>query len=296
MTEKIIYALGFFDGVHRGHQALLSACRELAEKTGALPGAVTFDTHPETLLRGVTPGLLNSITDRQTLLRSYGMARVLVLPFDRETMQIPYRDFFRMMIERYGAAGFVCGEDYRFGYKGEGTPQLLQALCREADIPCRVLPKLREDGEDISSTRIRALLERGELQQANRLLGHPHILSGEVLPGRQLGRTIGIPTANLHLPENVDCLRFGVYACKVTVDGKEYMAVTNVGTRPTVGGERVTVEPYLINFDGDLYGKTIRVAFHQFLRPERKFASLEELQEEIQKNILQTVKFFEKSE
>ena len=145
-------------------------------------------------------------------------------------------------------------------------------------------------GEKISSTRIRTLLEQGDLDGANRLLGHPHILSGKVIRGQQLGRTIGIPTANLQLPDELVKPAFGVYACRAWVNGNHYVAVTNIGTRPTVDGQGVTVEPWILDFDGDLYGKEITLEFHKFLRPEQKFADLDELKAQIQKDAAETYK------
>ena len=158
------------------------------------------------------------------------------------------------------------------------------------------MPQQQIDGVRVSSTYVRELIAQGEMEKANAFLGHPHTLSGEVVHGRGLGHTIGIPTANLNLPEGIICPKYGVYACKAIVDGKEYPAVTNVGTRPTVNGENVTVEPWLLDFEGDLYGKELRLLFYKFLRPEQKFDSLVELQAEIRKNGEQTRKFFEKSE
>ena len=289
-----IFALGFFDGVHLGHQALLTACRHLAEKNGCKAGAVTFTSHPDTLVAGKTPPLINTVRDRGQLLTGYGMTEILQLPFDEKLKNMPWRDFLEDLLRR-GAAGFVCGEDFRFGFRGEGNARLLADFCRERNLPWTVVPEQMLDGIRISSTHIRSLLEAGDMEQANRFLGHPHGLSGEVVSGRRLGRTLGIPTANLLFPREVVELRHGVYACKAVVDGKTYLAVTNVGNRPTVGGHRVTVEPWLLDFDADLYGKHIQLLFYAFLRPEKKFDSLEELKVEIQKNALQTRKIFEKT-
>ena len=290
-----IYALGFFDGVHRGHQLLMDRCRQMAEEKGLQSGAITFDTPPESIIWGRPSQLINSCSDREQLLKQVGQIdTVVMLPFDLAMMHLNYRDFFRMMVDKYGAAGFVCGADYRFGYKGQGDGAILSQLCQEENIPCEVLPKLQVDGEDISSTRIRNLLQEGRLAEANALLGHPHILTGQVVAGKQLGRTLGSPTANLVLPENLNCLRRGVYACKATADGQIYLAVTNVGTRPTVDGEGVNVEAWLLDFSGDLYGKTLKLEFHHFIRPEVKFSCIEDLRAEIQKNALQTRNFFDK--
>ena len=170
----------------------------------------------------------------------------------------------------------------------------MQAFAKERGLPCCVVPEQRLDGEKISSTRIRRLIEAGETEYANLLLGHPHILTGTVVPGQQLGRTIGIPTANLQLPPELLTPRFGVYAGMAHVGDKKYMAVTNIGTRPTVEGEGVTVEAWLPDFQGDLYGRELTLEFHKFLRPEEKFESLEALQAEIRKNGEETRKFFGK--
>ncbi len=186
-----------------------------------------------------------------------------------------------------------CLHDFRFGNRGEGNSQLLLDYCKMRTMPCAVVPEQKLDGITVSSTHIRALLEQGSIEQANAFLGHPHILSGTVVSGRKLGRTLGIPTANLALPEDTVTLPFGVYACKAEVEGKTYLAVTNIGNRPTVGGHRITVEPWLLDFEGDLYGKDLTLSFYRFLRPEQKFPSLDALKEEIGKNALQTRKFFE---
>ena len=290
MTERTVYALGFFDGVHLGHQALLRACRELADGLGLTAAVLTFDRHPAGLVSGQAPALINRAEDRERLLRHYGMDRVLVLPFDEKLMHTPWQAFVACLLKEYGAVGLVCGEDFRFGDRGGGTAQLLKKACAQANIPCVVVPEQKVDGIRVSSTHIRGLLEAGRMEEAVRFLGHPHILTGKVIAGQQLGRTLGIPTANLLLPEGVVCPKLGVYACKMG----EYLAVTNVGVRPTVEGRGITVEPWILDFEGDLYGKELTLGFYAFLRPEQKFGSLEELQAEIRKNALQTRKFFGK--
>ena len=294
IPDGTIYALGFFDGVHLGHAALLKACRQMADELGCKAGVVTFTTHPDALVKGQTPELINTPADRKLLLAGFSVDTVVELPFDRALMTMPWQAFFNLLLESYDAVGFVCGADFRFGNRGEGTAEMLESVCQENDVPCTVVPEQKLEGITVSSTHIRSLLEAGEVERANRFLGHPHILSGEVVSGRKLGRTLGIPTANLALPEELVKLPHGGYACKALVEGQEYLAVTNIGNRPTVGGHRVTVEPWLLDFDGDLYGKTITLEFHDFLRPEEKFESLEALKAEIEKNALQTRKFFEK--
>ncbi len=293
-NKKIIYALGFFDGVHLGHQALLSACRELAEKTGCKAGVVTFTSHPDTLVQGVTPALINTPEDRERLLKHFGMDHIVALPFDKALMAMPWQDFLHLLRENHNAAGFVCGHDFRFGNRGEGTAEMLAEACKEHNLPWSVVPAQTLGGTLVSSTHIRTLLEQGSMEEACKFLGHPHILTGQVGHGHQLGRTIGIPTANLALPEEIVPLRYGVYACMAYGDGKSYPAVVNVGSRPTVGGKTVKAEAWLLDFEGDLYGKVLTLAFHAFLRPEQKFASLEDLQAEIRKNGEQVRNFFGK--
>ena len=294
MKNKTIYALGFFDGVHRGHGALLDACREMAERYGCRAGAVTFGTHPEALVRGQAPILLSVPEERERLMRElYGMDTVVTLPFDEALRNMSWVDFLVMLGNEYGAMGFVCGDDFRFGKGGKGNADLLAEYCAVENLPWAVIPEQLLDGRRVSSTYIRSQIEAGDMETAVRFLGHPFAIRGKVVHGHQLGRTIGIPTANLLLPKELVSPRFGVYACRAVVDGESYAAVTNVGTRPTVNGEGVTVEPWILDFEGDLYGREITLEFHRFLRPEMKFPDLAALQAEIRKNAGETRQYFE---
>ena len=289
MTMKKIYALGFFDGVHLGHQALLSVCCKLAKQMDCLPAAVSFPLPPSAVLQELEPNMITSVTERENLLRQHGMEQVRIFPANAETFSLEWEAFLEILIAE-GAAGFVCGEDYRFGRFGSGTAETLSNFAAARNLPCVIVPEQTMDGEKISSTRIRTLLEKGDVENANRLLGHPHVLTGIVDHGRQLGRTIGIPTANISLPDGVLTPAFGVYACTVQIDNHTYVAVTNIGTRPTVGGDHITVEPWILDFEGDLYGKAITLHFYKFLRPEQKFDSLEELKTQIQQDAAETFK------
>ncbi len=282
MRKRTVYALGFFDGVHLGHGTLLHECRELADEMGAEAGVVTFSSHPDTLVYNAAPGLINTLSDRDKLLReNYHIDTVISLPFDREMMETPWQEFFRRLVEEFGAVGLVCGQDFRFGHRGEGNSEILLRACRERGIPCVVLPQLRMGGMTVSSTHIRNLLEMGLVEHANYFLGHPHMLTGTVIHGHQLGRRLGVPTANLLLPGELVSPKFGVYACRCLVDGKSFMAVTNVGTRPTVAGVGITVESWILDYKGDLYDREITLQFYKFLRPEIKFPTLTDLQQAI---------------
>ncbi len=286
MEQKRIIALGFFDGVHLGHQALLQACVNLAKQLGCATAAITFDRHPQSLYRQASD-LISTAADRTFLLRHYGMESVICLPVTEKVMSTPWEQFLEELIAQ-GAAGFVCGDDFRFGYRGEGNSEKLKKFCEERGLHCVIVPEQTVDGIRVSSTYIRRQLETGDMATAVKFLGHPYILTGTVVPGKQLGRRLGIPTANLRLPEGLTVPKFGVYACRVSLDGKLYPAVTNIGTRPTVEGQGITVEPWILDYSGDLYGQDIRLEFHYFLRPEQKFSSLEELTQEIHRNAAQT--------
>lgn len=292
--QNNIFALGFFDGVHLGHQALLNECVRLAGECGCTAGAVTFETHPDALVCGASPALINTPADRDALLHTF-VPRIVRLPFDERMRRTPWQEFLDMLCREYGAAGFVCGDDFRFGDKGIGNAERLADYCAEHRLPFAAVPEQTVDGERVSSTRIRQLLETGEIRRANAFLGHPHILSGEVVHGKQLGRTLGIPTANLSFPQELAVPKFGVYACLADIDGKKYPAVTNIGVRPTVSGHGITVEPWLLDFSGDLYGKPLRLEFYDFVRPEVKFASLDELKAEIERNAVQVRKTLHES-
>lgn len=294
--RKRVIALGFFDGVHRGHGALLRRVAEAAEELGAIPTALTFDRPPKAMVGGAPVPLINTPEDRALLMEECcGIREVDVLPFDRAMMELSWDRFVTEVLrDRFRAVHVVAGHDYRFGYRGEGDPQKLARLCAELGIGCDIIGKVELEGITVSSTHIRSLLEQGRMEEAVRFLGHPHILSGTVMHGRQLGRTIGIPTSNLWLPEGVLTPAFGVYVTRAVTPEGSFPAVTNVGVRPTVDSDgRVTVEPWILDYSGDLYGKTIRVEFYQRLRGERKFAGLEELKAEILRNAEQTRAYFQ---
>ena len=294
-TKNKIFALGFFDGVHLGHQALLRECRTLAKALSCDTAAITFDRHPKSLFLPNKPILISTKEERTKLLSRYGIDRIYSFPVTQEVMGKSWRFFLDELMEQ-GAAGFVCGDDFHFGFHGEGTAKKLQEYCREKEIPCVIVRQQELDGIRISSTHIRALIEDGKMESATRFLGHPYFLTGTVVHGHQLGRKLGIPTANLLLPEDLAIPKFGVYACRAVIDGRKYLAVTNIGTRPTVSGRGITVEPWILDFEGDLYGRKITLEFHYFLRPEMKFPDLAAMQAEIRRNAEQTRVYFEKQE
>ena len=284
MKEKVI-ALGFFDGVHLGHAALLRRTVEEAARRGGSPAVFTFDRPPKEVLTGTPCPLINSPEDRKDLVRRlFGIREVLMVPFDHEMMTTPWDDFVtRILVGRYHAVHLVAGHDHHFGHKNQGSPELLMEKCRELGLGCDIIPKVEIGGITVSSTYIRRLVEMGQIERANRFLGHPHVLTGTVRHGHGLGSSRLFPTANLIIPPHVLVPSHGVYVTRATLeDGSSYAAVTNVGTRPTVNnGSDVTVEACLLDFEGDLYGKTLRVEFFQHLRDEIRFDSLDALKAQI---------------
>ena len=291
MRERVI-ALGFFDGVHLGHGALLRRAAEEAKKRGCESAVFTFDRPPKEVITGVPCPLINSPEDRAALVkRLYGIDEMIMVPFDDEMRTTPWDRFVTdILVGRYGAVHLVAGHDHHFGHKNQGSPELLKEKCAELGLGCDIIPAVTIGGVTVSSTHIRKLLEEGDVETARAFLGHPHVLTQTVGHGRQLGRTIGIPTANLVAPPHVLLPRHGVYAAKITLpDGRAFGGVTNVGVRPTVNnGQDVTVEPWILDFDGDLYGQAIRVEFYRRLRDERKFDSLAALRSQIETDAVKT--------
>lgn len=295
-NQKRVIALGFFDGVHVGHQALLNLAARRSEELGAIPSAFTFDVHPSSLILHAPVPLLSTPADRAGLMRrSCGIRDVIVCHYDQRMMHTPWREFVTDYLEGiHQAAHLVAGHDFHFGYKGEGNPQRLQELCAQLGIGCDIVPKVEREGITVSSTAIRNLIAQGEMAQAVRLLGHPHVLTGTVNHGKKLGSTLGFPTVNLHLPAGLLPPAYGVYAARAVFEnGDSRLSVTNVGVRPTVEDNgTVTIEGYLLDFDGDLYGQQVRMEFYDYLRPEQKFDTLEQLRDEVMRNARQTRDFF----
>ena len=240
------------------------------------------------------PPLLTTLPDRIRLLQRYGIRRVHPFPVTREVMSTPWQDFLTELVG-WGAAGFVCGDDFRFGSRGEGDAQKLLQFCRERGLPCVIVPEQTLDGVRISSSYIRRQIETGDMATAVRFLGHGHMLTGTVVTGRRLGHKLGFPTANIELPEGVIVPRHGVYACRAFVGRKGYMAVCNVGSRPTVEGHQIRTETWLLDFEGDLYGQAVTLEFLYFLRPEQRFQSVDVLKKAVLEDAENTRKFFAKS-
>ena len=299
MSEiKRAVAIGFFDGVHIGHAALLEKTKQRAAESGAIPSVVSFDVHPDNLVFGGEVKLINSALGREDLIRRlFGIDNVVFLHFNRHLMTMPWETFIRSLVEELNISHIVVGHDFSFGYKGEGTAEKLRVYCAAHGLGCDVIPPVTLDGRTVSSTYIRGLIENGEMEEARRYLGHPHILTDTVHSGYHLGSKLGAPTINMYFPEGVLVPRHGVYATRVCLEGGEsYEAVTNVGIRPTTGsGNRVSVESHLLDYSGNLYGRQARVEFFSFLRSEVRFADFEELSAQIARDAETAREYFKQS-
>ncbi len=270
-------ALGTFDGVHRGHMAVIRAGVEGARQ-GLEPGAFTFVRPPQ------GGGQVVTARDKRKLLERAGVRRLYCMDF-ASLRGIEARRFVEdILFEKCGAKRLCCGEDYRFGRGAAGDVALLRRLCDAAGVQLRVAPPVLEGGEKVSSTRIREAIGRGDILTANRLLGRPFSFSLEVIHGNHIGTGLGTPTINQAMPEGFVQARFGVYAAWCRVSGEFFYGVTNIGVKPTVGSDRVLAETWMPAFSGDLYGRRVRVFLLDFIRPEKKFASLEGLKAEIRRN------------
>lgn len=291
-------AMGFFDGVHIGHGALLNMAKQRAAETGTTASVLSFDVHPDTLVSGKSPALLTDTQSREEIIkRCFGIEDIIFIHFNRHVMNMDWKDFTDEVVRELGVTWFVVGHDFRFGRKGEGTAEKLKEFCEAHGTGCDIIPAVTLDGRVISSTFIRTLVERGEMEEAARYLGHRHCLYDTVHSGYHIGRKLDAPTINMFFPQGVIEPRHGVYAAKVVLkDGAEYPAVTNIGIRPTVSTDNsVSVESHLLNFSGNLYGQPARVDFYRFIRPEKKFDSFEALSEQIKADVEKTHLYFSRT-
>nr|WP_228043725.1 bifunctional riboflavin kinase/FAD synthetase [Dolichospermum sp. LEGE 00246] len=304
-TEELLtptaVALGKFDGVHLGHQRVIQPVLQSAwgEENSVRPYStvVTFDPHPQEFFTGLPRDLLTPLDEKVAQLRSLGVEQLVLLPFDRELSALSPEEFVdKILVQQLQCQQISVGQDFCFGKKRMGTAQDLQALAAKYNIPATIVPIKTDtnispatDDARISTSLIRESLEVGDIPKANRLLGRPYTLIGEVVTGQKLGRTIGFPTANIQLPKDKFLPRHGVYAIEAIIHNEtpdksptQQFGVMNIGNRPTVNGIDIRVEVHLLDWSGDLYGKNLLVQLVKFLRPEQKFPSLEALKNQIQ--------------
>ncbi|NLI53004.1 MAG: bifunctional riboflavin kinase/FAD synthetase [Clostridiales bacterium] len=276
MKTPAAVALGMFDGVHLGHRALMERLGKEAERLDAVPAVYTFSNHPLEVLGG-SVRMLSDVRERNQLLRSLGAEEVESVPFTRETAGMSTERFVDVLLEKWDVRALVVGYNYTCGDRGAGTPETLMQIGARRGFSVSVVEPVLCEGEPVSSSRIREAVERGNVSLAEKLLGRNYSLSGKVVRNRRIGSRIGFPTANIDADPKRVIPADGVYAAYAFVGGSAYRAVTNVGTNPTVHGDKLTIETHIIDFDADIYGETLSVAFRKRLRGELMFDTLDAL-------------------
>lgn len=286
--------IGNFDGVHLGHQALLADLIRLARQDNTRSVLLSFSPNPKVFFSGEKGFYLSTPGEKTALLSRLGIDDVLIIAFEQKLANMAATDFMAELTRRINLKGFVVGEDFVFGHNRQGTTEVLAEFCGKHGIPFVVFPELMMDGEPVSSTRIRRALNDGKVDEARRLLGRPYAMCAKVISGEQIGKSIGVPTANLELDPDKFLPKRGVYATIAHLREKDYPAVTNVGVRPTFSEQEiVSVETLILDFNDDIYGEELRVEFIQCLRPEQKFDSVQALTQQIEKDKLITRRIFE---
>ena len=286
LTEDSVVTIGSFDGVHRGHQALIKQARTAALLAQRAAVVITFFPHPSVVLGRAQPYYLTGPEEKLVQLNRAGVDWLIELPFTLETAQVRAAEFVDQMLRRLRMRELWIGHDFALGYRREGDAEFLTKLGQARGFAVHAVDPLTNDGEIISSSNIRAALREGDVAHAAKLLGRPFRLSGRVVPGDGRGRQLGIPTANLDVWQEHAVPANGVYACRAWVGHIPHRAAVNIGTRPTVTAEaRRTVEAHLLNFDRDMYGLNIALDFFERLRGEQKFASVQALTAQIKSDV-----------
>ena len=285
-------ALGYFDGIHVGHRAVLQKTLDSAKEKNLIPVVMLFDIHPRKLVSGVVPPMLMSEQQKREALIKMGFR---VVDFDfRKGMNLSHEEFSeKILIHELNARFVSCGYDYRYGKGGKGNSATLRETLSEKGIEVCTLEPITLNSEAVSSTKIRQLISEGEIRKANTMLGKEFSCHIVVEKGDGIGHTIGTPTINQYFPEDFIVPKYGVYASKVMIEGKAYASVTNIGIRPTVGGTSLRSETCIFDFSENLYGKKIEVFLIEYIRGEKKFSSVEELKKAIGNDIQNARKIYE---
>ena len=286
IEEPTAVTLGKFDGLHRGHELLMHTVLEYSTNENVASVAFTFDMPPRNKVEEIIANVLTTNEEKQYIFEKQGIDYLIECPFTTEVMSMQPKDFIAWISKSLQMKYVVVGDDFRFGHKRSGDYKTLQKYEDEFGYKTIVLDKLKDSNRDISSTYVREKISDGNIKKANQLLGYRYFIKSEIVHGKKLGRRIGIPTINMILPEDKLLPPNGVYVTEVLVDGKSYMGVTNIGCKPTVSNENIVgVETYIDNFAQDIYGEKIVVSFIDFIRPELKFASIEELKAQMLSDI-----------
>ncbi len=293
--KETIVTIGVFDGVHAGHRYLLEKLRQQATNRSLLSAVVTFDPHPQSVLHPNKPlAYLSNVEDRINNLKALGIDVIAVLTFSSEVAQLTAQEFMSLVKEHLKMRRLMVGPDFTLGRERHGNAQLLRALGREMKFSVEIIPPYRINGEVVSSTLVRQALAQGDMEKVRRLMGHYFRLSGKTITSDRRGRVLGFPTANLDIKPQQALPANGVYATITQINGREFPSATNIGTRPTFGGGKNLLETHLLNYDGDLHGREIKVEFVKKLRDEQRFLSSEDLKAQIARDVRQVAAIFAK--
>lgn len=281
ILDSTAVTVGKFDGIHKGHELLTELIMSQQEQ-GLKSVVFTFDTSPRVKFEGDTSKNLITNEERAWILEQDGIDYLIEYPFSDEVMHMEPEEFVAFLVNTVHMKYMAVGSDFHFGYKGRGDVRLLEQLSRELGFELKVIEKVKKDHRDISSTYVREEIKSGHIAFANDLLGYEYFIWGKVVHGTHIGHTIGIPTINMIPSQDKLLPPNGVYVTRVEIDGRNYHGVTNVGVKPTIEGERqVGIETHILDFDEDVYEQNAKVVFLDYVRPERKFGSVEELQDQM---------------
>lgn len=279
-TFEYVVAMGTFDGIHKGHSSVL---KKALEYKNCKKAVITFAEPPKKVLLKKDIPLIISIEQKTEILKLFGFDEIIYLNFNAVKDLSP-TEFLCLIFEEFPIKAVCVGYNYRFGKNGEGTAETLRDFCKSEGAECFIAPKQTVNGETVSSSKIREYLQNGNIKKANLMLGHYFSFKANVTNGDKRGRTLGFPTVNQVLPKETVVVKLGVYASYVTVNGKSYKAITNIGTRPTFNKSEILSETNILNFSQDIYGKSVTVELVDYLRNEIRFSSKEELINQINKD------------
>lgn len=283
--EDTYIALGSFDGLHKGHMTLINKVVDEALTDGVKSLVYTFKNHPLTVAKPeAVPKLLMDNKQKIHLLKAKGVDISVFVSFRKDYMKIEAEDFIRLLMEEYNAKGFVVGFNYKFGYMNKGDVDTLRTLSKKYGFKLHVLDPALSSDDIISSTRIRNLILSGEMKEANDMLFEPFMLRGTIVGGKKLGRKLGYPTANMTYDHKFIIPKTGIYYTNITVKGQQHKSITSVGTNPTVNGDQLTIETYILDFDETIYGEEVELYFIDYMRGEIRFESLEGLVRQLERD------------
>ena len=295
--KKTVVTIGTFDGVHIGHKKILSRVLRSAADLNSESVVLTFFPHPRMVLQG-SEGikLLNTMAEKELLLRQAGLENLIIHPFDKDFANLSAREFVeRILVKKLNVQKIIIGHDHRFGKNRDAGIDDLILFGKEFGFEVEQIPVQEIDDVAVSSTKIRHALTDGKMELANDYLGYPYFLTGTVVKGRQLGRTIGFPTANLHIEESYKLIpKKGVYVAQSQINGKLVNGMLSIGTNPTVGGQDLSIEIYYLDFNGDLYDKNLSISILHFLRDEEKYPSVDVLKQAIENDKAATLAFLQR--